>query len=207
LFGAVDGGKWLAEHGYGNPLQALQAGVTGPLLQHWALEWWLGEAGCFEPWLAWEMGEGPQGLQQELRFRAAVDLSHKAWCEFERRNYCDPVIGALWERLRAIVEARYDRLDELNSVWEETPLEARQRIRIPAYLWDALTGKLDITDCSAAPDRDAAEEARSIIERLRGKPPEKVLRFLKLLYGSDNLTGQVIAITQLSVTAPARTAT
>jgi hypothetical protein len=203
LFGAVDGGKWLAEHGYGNPIEALQAGITGPLLQHWALEWWLGEEGLFEPWVAWEAGaKGPQGLEQELLYRAAVDLSHKAWCEFERRNYYDVVVGPLWERLRAIVAARYDRLDELKSVWEETPLEARQRIRIPPYMWDALTGKLDITDGTAAPDRDAAEEARNIIERLRGKPPEKVLRFLTLLYGSDHPNVQVEAITQWLAPAP-----
>src|SRR5262249_6759160 len=131
-FRAVDGRKWLAEHGYGNPLAAFQAGVTGPLLQHWALDGWLGEEGYFEPWLAFEAGaKGPQGLEQELLFRAAVDLSHKAWRELERRDYHDPVLGPLVERLRAIVQARYDRLDELQTVWEETPPEARQRIRIP----------------------------------------------------------------------------
>jgi hypothetical protein len=203
MYGAVDGGKWLAEHGYGNALAAFQAGVAGPLLQHWALDWWLAEEGFFEPWLAWEAGaKGPQGLEQELIFRAAVDLSHKTWCEFERRDYCDPVVGALWERLRAIVKAGYDRLDELQTVWAETQPEARQRIRIPPYLWDALTGKLDITDSMMAPDPAAAEEARSIVARLRGQPPQKVEKFLRLLYGSANLNGQAKAITQSPAPAP-----
>jgi hypothetical protein len=194
MFGVVDGGKWLAERGYGNPLEAFQAGVPGPLLQNWSLDWWLGEEGFFEPWLAWEAGaKGPDGLELELLFRAAVDLRHKAWYEFERRDYGDPVVGALWEGLRAIVEARYDRLDELKTVWEEAPPEPRRRIRIPAHLWDALTGKVDITDSTAAPD---PEEARSIIARLRGQPPQKVEKFLTLLYGSANLNGHVKPITQ-----------
>jgi hypothetical protein len=196
-FGAVDGRKWLAEHGYANPLNPFQAGVTGPLLHFWALDWWLGEEGYLVAWLAWEAGaKGPQGLEQELLFRSAVDLSHKAWCEFERLDYSDPVLGPLVERLRAIVQARYDRLDELQTVWEETPPEGRQRIRIPPFLWDALTGKLDISDSTAAPDPAAAEEVRSIIARLRGQPPQKVEKFLTLLYGSANLNGQVKASTQ-----------
>jgi hypothetical protein len=203
MFGVVDGGKWLAEHGYGNPLAAFQAGVTGPLLQHWALEWWLAEEGYLVAWLAWEAGaKGPQGLELELLFRAAVDLSHQAWLEYEGPHYFDPVLGPLVERLRAIVAARYDRLDELQTVWDEAPPDARQRIRIPACLWDALTGKLDITDSTAASDPGAAEEARSIIARLRGQPPQKVDRFLTLLYGSANLNGQVEAITQLPAPAP-----
>jgi hypothetical protein len=164
------------------------------------LDWWLGEEGYFEPWVAWEAGtKGPQGLERELLFRAAVELAHKAWLEYERRDYYDPVVGELWERLRVVVEARYDRLDELKTVWEEAPPEARQGVRIPAYLWDALTGKLDITASTAVPD---AEEARYIFARLRGRPPQKVDRFLTLLYGSANLTGQVIAITQLSAPDP-----
>jgi hypothetical protein len=164
------------------------------------MEWWLADQGFFESWVAWEAGErGPQGLELELVYRAAVELAHKAWLEYERRDYCDPVVGDLWERLAAIVEARYDRLDELKTVWAEAPPEARQRIRIPPYLSDALTGRLDITDTMAAPD---AEEARYIIARLRGQPQEKVEKFLTLLYGSADLTGQVKATTPLPAPAP-----
>jgi hypothetical protein len=164
------------------------------------LDWWLADEGFFVPWVAWEAGaKGPEGLEQELMFRAAVELSHKAWLEFERRDYYDPVVGELWERLRVIVEARYDRLNELQTVWAEAPPEPRQRIRIPLYLSDALAGKLDVTDSTVAPD---AEEARAIIARLRGRPPQKVDRFLTLLYGSANANEQPKAITRLSARDP-----
>jgi hypothetical protein len=51
-------------------------------------------------------------------------------------------------------------------------------------------------------DRDGAQEARRIMERLRGQPPGKVEKFVTVLYGSASLNGQAKAITHLPAQDP-----